>query len=105
MKHFTMLLLSVLMVAGLAFAGEEPDTRKAPAVLNPSVTYGTDAGWLQIPEITIASHQFVSVQYMDTVAWIAGFRTSAPADSGRLLLHQRRRVDKDQSARRKSWLV
>jgi hypothetical protein len=78
MKHFTMLLLSVLMVAGLAFAGEEPDTRKAPAVLNPSVTYGTDAGWLQIPEITTAAYQFVSVQYMDTVAWIAGFRTSAP---------------------------
>jgi photosystem II stability/assembly factor-like uncharacterized protein len=78
MKHFTMLLLSVLLVAGLAFAGEEPDTRKAPATQNPGVTFGIEAGWLPIPEVTLASHQFVSVQYLDTVAWIAGFRTSSP---------------------------
>ncbi len=78
MKHFTTLLLSVLLVASLAFAGEEPDTRKAPVGANPGVTFGTDAGWLQLTQVTLASYQFPSVQYLDTVAWIAGYRTSAP---------------------------
>lgn len=78
MKHLAKLLLFAVLVAGVAFAGEEIDTRKAPASTGPSVTFGTEAGWLQLNQLTLTGYQFPSVMYLDTVAWIAGYKTAAP---------------------------
>jgi hypothetical protein len=78
MKHLVTFLLLGVLVAGVAFAGEEIDTRKAPATGNGNVVFGTNAGWIQLSQLTLTGYTFPSLQVLDTVAWIAGYKTAAP---------------------------
>ena len=78
MRKTLLFSLAALLIVAMAIGGEETDPRKAPAGAGNNELFGTNTGWLPLTQITTASYQFPSVQYLDTVAWIAGYKTAAP---------------------------
>ncbi len=78
MRKTLLFSLAALLIVAMAFGGDVLEQRKAPVAASGNTVASTTAGWLQLTQLTLAGYQFPSVQYLDTVAWIAGYKTAAP---------------------------
>jgi photosystem II stability/assembly factor-like uncharacterized protein len=78
MRKTLLFSLAALLIVAIGFGGETLETGKAPVAAGGSTVSSTNAGWLQLTQLPLATYQFPCVQYLDTVAWIAGYKTAAP---------------------------
>jgi photosystem II stability/assembly factor-like uncharacterized protein len=77
MRKALLFSLAALLIVAMAFGGETLETGKVPVAASGN-TVASTKGWLQLTQLPLATYQFPSVQYLDTVAWIAGYKTAAP---------------------------